>query len=113
MEGLARAAHGVDAMDSLSPGAAELDLAEQARRWAERTCQEQGFAVKITDLGTVRKVAAAFRGAGAGDSPGRSETASVRTPRPAVGGGGPYGGDPTPPSAVRSRVAPSPGLPGR
>jgi len=55
----------------------EADLTERARRWAERTCREQGLPVKITDAMTVAKVAAVLREVS--DSPDGFQSLRVET----------------------------------
>ena len=58
---VARPANVVDAVGRLRRGRGPIDLVDEARRWAERTCGEQGLPVTITDAVTVARVAAVLR----------------------------------------------------
>src|SRR5439155_11421090 len=52
-----------------------MDYQEQAREWVELSCKEQGLQSRISDVGTVRKIAAIF--VAASDSPDRLEPVDV------------------------------------
>ena len=56
-------------------GLTSTGLPQSAHRWAQRTCQEQGLAVNITDPATVTRVAAVLRQVL--DAPDRLESARV------------------------------------
>lgn len=57
------------------------DWAEEVRALVERTCEEQGVPVTISDPTTVAQVVALLRGAGAGD--GRKRGSASTSPAPA------------------------------
>jgi len=76
MAGLARAPNRLDAVGLVTP-----DYQAQAREWVELTCKEQGLQSRISDVGTVRKIATIF--VAALDSPDGSEPVEIdRLARP-------------------------------